>query len=142
MGPQQLGAWNSRRVNKFRAVKVVLEGITFDSKAEAEMYQLQKADPAVKHIDVHPTLTLPGGIRYKPDFLIWKNDSAARPTVIEVKGVVTQDFRRMRKLFDHCLPNFLPGIHPISLNGIHSISTNGIHPISKTGATRSDSDGC
>lgn len=92
--------------SKFKAKPVILDGIRFDSKAEAEFYQLLKADPSVFHIDVHPTVTLPGGIRFKPDFMIFCQGPKGQQGVecVEVKGAMLQDFRRMRKLFDQCHP--------------------------------------
>lgn len=98
---------------KFNARRCEMDGIRFDSFAEREFYALLKADKGVLHVDVHPTLTLPGGIRYKPDFLVWRapmdiHDGyltiRASVHVYEVKGAITQDFRRMRKLFDATHP--------------------------------------
>ena len=37
----------------------------------------------LEHIDIHPTLTLAGGIRYTADFLGW---TGTLPTLIECKG--------------------------------------------------------
>src|SRR5690606_32991467 len=89
----------------------------FDSKAEGEFYKLLKASPGAIHIDVHPTVTLPGGIRYKPDFGVisargWTESREGRYhnfvrtwddlkiEYYEVKGAITPDFRTKRKLFD------------------------------------------
>lgn len=107
--------------SKFNARRCEMDGIKFDSLAEREFYALLKADKGVLHVDVHPTVTLPGGIRYKPDFCVirakgWTDHRDSpyhkwertwddlRLEYYEVKGAVTQDFRRMRKLFDATHP--------------------------------------
>ncbi len=99
-------------VNKYHAISVTIDGIRFDSKSEAEMYQLLKADVATLHIDCHVPVTLPGGLRFSIDFLVWKKTVSVGETgeevghveAIEVKGFATQDFKRMRKLFDETHP--------------------------------------
>lgn len=104
--------------SKYNARRCEMDGIRFDSLAEREFYALLKADKGVVHIDVHPTITLPGGIRYKPDFLVWRSGwtaidnvgflppdtDALRGEIIEVKGKVLPEFRRLRKLFDASHP--------------------------------------
>lgn len=97
-----------KRRPKFNAKRCDMDGIRFDSLAEREFYAILKAAKGVLHVDVHPTLTLPGGIRYKVDFVAYLRDAEGRQGVIayEVKGAVTQDFRRMRKLFD--------AVHPLA----------------------------
>jgi len=91
-----------KRGNKYHAKKIEADGVIFDSKSEHEFYQLLKADKSIAHIDVHPTVTLPGGIRYKPDFIIYPRLALAShyPTAIEVKGAITESFKILRKLFD------------------------------------------
>lgn len=91
-----------KKKSKYNAVRCEVDGIKFDSRAEGEFYKLLKSISEVKHIDVHPTVTLPGGIRYKPDFMVYLHDN--RIAFYEVKGAVSQDFRRMRKLFDASHP--------------------------------------
>lgn len=105
--------------SKFNAVRCEIDGIRFDSRAEAEFYQILKADKCILHVDVHPTVTLPGGIRYRPDFMVYRQMEEKIPLgphrgagrlfwekseVVEVKGAITQDFRRIRKLFDEFHP--------------------------------------
>lgn len=91
--------------NKYGAMKCEADGIKFDSKAEREYYLLLKADKEVVHIDVHPIITLPGGIRYKPDFLVYQRLENLRWAQFhEVKGIVKPEFKRLRKLFDATHP--------------------------------------
>jgi len=88
--------------SKYGAVRVETDGVKFASKSEEAFYQMLKLDPAVLHIDCHVPVTLPGGVRYALDFLVWKKDGP--PEAIEVKGFVTQGFRIQRKLFDQFHP--------------------------------------
>lgn len=87
--------------NKFKAVRCEMDGIRFDSLAEKDFYALMKASKGVVHIDVHPTVTLPGGIRYRPDFIVWRQEG---PEAFEIKGVIKTEFRQVRKLFDQFHP--------------------------------------
>lgn len=93
-----------RRSNhKYNAKPTWVDGIRFDSIAEAERYRELKLDPDVIHVDVHVPVTLKGGNRFSIDFVIYRNDGKEGQGNIyaeEVKGFLTQDFRRMRKLFD------------------------------------------
>lgn len=102
--PIQYGHDGLKKENKFHAVSSVHNGIRFDSKAERIFYEeTWKMDPTVTHIDCHVKITLPGGIRYELDFIVWRGKV---PEAVEVKGKETTDFRRMRKLFD--------AFHPLS----------------------------
>lgn len=53
--------------NKFNARRVCLDGHVFQSQLEADYYLFAKAIHGNK-LEVHPSLTLVAGIRYKPDF--------------------------------------------------------------------------
>ena len=56
---------------------------------------------AARHIDVHPMLTLPGGIRYCADFLIWY--ACGEVGIEDVKAppiAAKSEFRRIKKLVD------------------------------------------
>jgi len=84
-------------------------GVTFDSLTEERRYDWLLAQPDVRHVDVHPVVSLPGGIRYRSDFLVYgprEDDTAllgAVPLWLEdVKGSakLPTEFRRIRKLFD------------------------------------------
>jgi len=85
-----------RKRNKYRAVKCVMNGITFDSKAEAARYVELFSDESV----------LPGGVLQRPyKFkcgVIYKLDFAyikhGKIVYEDVKGIETPAFRIKRKL--------------------------------------------
>ena len=64
------------------AKRCVEDGIHFDSKTERDFYLYLKADPEIRHIDVHPTFTLPG-FRFTADFITYTH---YRIKVYDVKG--------------------------------------------------------
>lgn len=76
--------------HKYGARKTVVDGIKFDSKAEAEYYCLYK--PLIKEIQPKVYLT-DARILYKPDFLM--NDG----TYIDVKGMETPVFKLKKRLW-------------------------------------------
>ena len=96
-----------RSRNKFGAVKVKLDGHTFDSKAEAKRYgelKLLERAGKITDLEVHPKydLVLNGVLiaTYKPDFRYY--DAVHRdPLVEDVKSAPTarkRDFVLIRKL--------------------------------------------
>jgi len=94
--------WPKR--NKYSAQPIEVDGFRFDSKMEAKRYAywklLQQAGE-VLHIDVHPVVSLPGGIRWTLDFAVWFPDGCV--LFEDVKSPPTAnrtEFRRMRKQFD------------------------------------------
>ncbi|MGF3072763.1 DUF1064 domain-containing protein [Facklamia sp. P13069] len=100
-----------KRKHKYRAKKVVVDGITFDSKAEAMYYNhlkvLKKAG-VVKNFSrqveyvlldklEHPsTGKTVRAIKYVSDFMIAYTNGKSE--VVDVKGVVTKDFKIKAKL--------------------------------------------
>lgn len=100
--------------NKYHAEPEIIDGIRFDSKAEAHKYQELKLDPEVVHVDCHVPVTLPGGVRFKVDFVVYrktfceahdKNDGCySSSEAVEVKGRETPDFKLKRRLFDEFHP--------------------------------------
>lgn len=93
------------KTNKYGAKKTVLDGIRFDSKAEATYYaKLKQREKAgeVGGVELQRPFVILGPkgeliTTYKADFAFWdfKED---RFRVIDVKGVETQVFRLKRKL--------------------------------------------
>lgn len=91
--------------NKYGARKTTLDGITFDSKAEANYFaQLKRRERAgeVGGVELQRPFVVRGPkgeliTTYKADFAFWdfKED---RFRVIDVKGVETPVFRLKRKL--------------------------------------------
>jgi len=81
--------------NKFRAEKVVIDGITFDSKSEARRYQellILKSAGIVRDLKVHPKfdLTIMGTKigSFKPDFQYVSQSGAV--VIEDVKGTITE----------------------------------------------------
>ena len=112
--------------NKYNATKKKVDGILFDSKKEARVYQELKRwekEGRIKDFKVHPSYliqereeievigTLRTGkvgkkkvimrpIHYIPDFEFWDNEWN-RKRIIDVKGVATEVYKVKRKLFNH-----------------------------------------
>lgn len=92
--------------NKHNAKSLELDGIKFDSKAEAARYLMLKADPTITDLEVHPPFILvPNfeadgvkyrGISYEADFMY---KQAGRVIVEDVKGQRLPDFKIKWKLF-------------------------------------------
>lgn len=89
--------------NKFGAKRVVIDGITFHSKAEARFYcelKLREKAGEVTDVELQPRFPLQVeseviGV-YKADFAFWDKQQNRR-RVIDVKGVETREFRRTLK---------------------------------------------
>ena len=90
---------------KYRNVKTEVDGITFDSKAEANRYcELRAAKRAgtIQGFGIQPSFVLEGSVRYRPDFIVC--DLGGHIWVEDVKGVETQAFRLKRKLWEQRYP--------------------------------------
>jgi hypothetical protein len=97
--------------SKFRNKKTVVDGITFDSKAEAIYYnQLKwlKQNKQIKDFKLQPRFLLQVGfkknnkafraIEYVADFEVIKQDGSTE--IIDIKGAITKEFAIKRKLFE------------------------------------------
>ena len=94
------------RQNKYNAVKTEVDGITFDSKAEARRFgelKIMKQSGAIRWFNRQPSFLLPGGIRYRPDFIVCGQDG--RIWVEDVKGMSTPVFRMKQKLWQETYPD-------------------------------------
>lgn len=94
----------SAKPNKYGAKKTTLDGITFDSKAEARYYaslkQREKAGEVHSVELQRPYVLAVDGFlitTYKADFAFW-DQIEERQRVIDVKGVVTPVFRLKQKM--------------------------------------------
>jgi len=90
----------SKQQNKYRNVKTEIDGHTFDSKAEARRYselRLMLQAGEIKGFGLQPSFTLPGGIRYRPDFIVCGTDNSI--WVEDVKGIETKDFKLKKRLW-------------------------------------------
>lgn len=89
-------------MSKYKAIKTVVDGIKFDSKAEASYYvhllNLQKIGD-LKIISLQPKVYLTDArILYKPDFLIEEDDKLV---YIDIKGFITPVFAIKKRLWVH-----------------------------------------
>jgi hypothetical protein len=103
-------------VPKYNNKKTAIDGIVFDSKMEADYYQLlkeQQQTGEVRFIELQPRYMLQPSfkksgrtirkIEYVADFLVTLSDG--RVQVIDVKGVSTAVFRLKAKLFAYHYPD-------------------------------------
>ena len=93
------------RPPKYHNTPTEIDGIRFDSKAEAGRYLTLKALKASGNIlwfSRQPSFLLPGGVRYMPDFLVC--DAAGLIWVEDVKGVETEAFKIKNKLWEDAFP--------------------------------------
>lgn len=97
--------YQKNKRHKYGAVKTVIDGIKFDSKAEALYYQLHKHDKGMKMQEkfvLMDKFKLNGKayleIAYKPDFTFY-DENGNLTKVVDVKGVLTPEFKIKSKLF-------------------------------------------
>lgn len=92
--------------NKYKNQKTIIDGITFDSKAEA-VYYYQLKQQGITNFKmqetfvIHDAFSLNGkryqAIKYKPDFTFYDGDQLVK--VVDVKGKRTADFNIKAKMF-------------------------------------------
>jgi len=103
-----------RKLNKYGAKKVKLDGYTFDSKAESARYvelRRMRAAGEICGLDVHPVfefrlaadrpIVMGNGhvAKFTPDFRYIKMDGGG-VVVEDVKGVIVRDYPLRRALFE------------------------------------------
>lgn len=99
-----------------RSKKTVIDGITFDSKTEAEYYEYLKSlerDKKIYRLRCHPVYVLQDAverhgkkykaIKYIADFEYWSDEEQIN-VVVDVKGYAMEDARLKRKLFAYNYP--------------------------------------
>jgi conserved hypothetical protein len=99
-----------------RSKKTVIDGITFDSRTEAEYYEYLKRlekDKKIYRLRCHPTYILQEAverygkkykaIKYIADFEYWSDEEQIN-VVVDVKGYAMEDARLKRKLFAYNYP--------------------------------------
>lgn len=87
--------------SKYGAKKTNIDGITFDSKKEAEFYCDLKLRATIKDISgfcIQPVFILAPGLKYKADFIIFNNDGSFE--IIDVKGFKTKEYIAKKKVFE------------------------------------------
>lgn len=97
--------YQKNKRHKYGAVKTVIDGIKFDSKAEAMYYQLHKHDKGMKMQEkfvLMDKFRLNGKayreIAYVPDFTFY-DDEGNLIKIVDVKGMQTSGFKIKAKLF-------------------------------------------
>lgn len=99
-------------MSKYLSRKMVVDGITFDSKDEAKYYEALKIRQyrgEIQNFELQPKFTLVEGfkkngktyraITYTPDFVIYHNDNSEE--YVDVKGMTTQQGELRIKLFHY-----------------------------------------
>ena len=104
-------------MNKYRAKKTTIDGITFDSKLEGEYYKhlklLEKAGEISNlqrqvPFELQPAYTDNTGkkirpIKYVADFVYTRGDETV---IVDVKGVQTHEFKLKWKMLGYKFPNY------------------------------------
>lgn len=93
-------------MNKYNAKKTIVDGIKFDSKRESECYLILKQkqiDGEITNLDrqvkfeLIPKNDLYRAVNYVADFTFY--DKNGEYHVIDVKGIITPEFKLKRKMF-------------------------------------------
>lgn len=113
---EHLGNKKTKKKSKYNNKKTEIDGITFDSKKEAEYYcmlKLLKRAGEIKDFGLQPRYELQPkfakngkkyrAITYIADFVIVNNDGTTE--VVDVKGVETQVFKVKKKMFEYQYPD-------------------------------------
>ena len=87
------------KATKYSAIKTTVNGVKFDSKAEAEYYLFLKGLCDVEILDLQPKIYLTTAkILYKPDFYV-KDLITKESYYIDVKGMCTPVFMIKKRLW-------------------------------------------
>lgn len=102
--------------SKYKSEKIVVDGITFDSKDEAKYYEylkMKRAKGLIQNFELQPKYELQPSFKkyerkhlpiyYVADFLIYHNDGSLE--VVDVKGMATPIALQKRKEFDYHYPD-------------------------------------
>lgn len=106
-----------KKVSKYRNQKTTVNGIEFDSKAEARRYWELKAlekTGAISHLTLQPAYVLQEGynkfgkkirpIKYIADFE-YCEEGSGRVVAEDVKGFRTKEFQIKKKIFEEKYPD-------------------------------------
>ncbi|MDH5572897.1 MAG: DUF1064 domain-containing protein [Gammaproteobacteria bacterium] len=86
------------KASKYKNVKVKIDGITFDSRAESEYYLFLKAMQAageISHFMMQVPFILDGGVRYRLDFMVVL--ICGDIDYVDIKGMETEMFKLKKK---------------------------------------------
>ena len=91
--------------HKFSAIRTVRDGITFDSKKEAQYYDTLKLMIRAKEIIFflrQVPFDLPGTVKYRVDFQEFHSDGTIH--FIDVKGYATPEYKAKKKMVESLYP--------------------------------------
>lgn len=87
--------------SKYRANKIEIDGIKFDSQKEGDYYnelKLRLQAGEIRGFCRQAEFILAPNLRYKADFIVFNNDGTAE--IIDVKGFKTQVYKDKKKVFE------------------------------------------
>jgi hypothetical protein len=87
--------------SKYGAKKTNVDGITFDSKKEAEYYCDLKLQTAIGEIDgfcMQPVFILAPNLKYKADFIVFNKDGSFK--IVDTKGFKTKEYIAKKKVLE------------------------------------------
>lgn len=87
--------------SKYGATKTQVDGITFDSKKEADYYAELKLQVLAGDIDgfcMQPIFILAPNLKYKADFIVFHKDG--RFEIIDTKGFRTKEYIAKKKVLE------------------------------------------
>lgn len=95
--------------SKYKNVPTMVDGIRFASKKEAEYYEklkLLQKDGVISFFIRQPSFDLPGGIKYRADFMVFGNLSLGlcSVSVVDCKGFSTDTFKLKHRLLQATYP--------------------------------------
>lgn len=102
---KQMGGSSQKKKSKYNATKTKVDDITFDSKAEAIRYELNKLRIQSEELSyqlLQVPFRLPGGTKYVCDFL--EVHPCGRVEYVDVKGKVTATFKKNKKQVEALYP--------------------------------------
>lgn len=104
-GYRPQSATSTPKRSKYGAEPTVVDGIRFDSKAEARYYQrlmVQVKSGAIRYFLRQVPFHLPGGVRYVVDFMEVHADGSVH--YVDVKGIETAMFRTKKRMVESLYP--------------------------------------
>lgn len=91
----------TNKKNKYGAIKTQIDGITFDSKKEAEFYcnlKLQVLSGDIDGFCMQPVFILAPGLKYKADFIVFHKNGHFE--IIDTKGFKTKEYVAKKKVLE------------------------------------------
>lgn len=104
---RHLAGGAQKKPSKYRNRRTVVDGISFDSKKEADYYaqlELERRAGSVLLFVRQPSFLLEGGVVYRADFLVIRTSGIGSQwtffEVIDVKGCRTRSYLNKKKQFE------------------------------------------